>query len=152
MTAGLLTGGAAMPGLNSVGSPGSSASSAMSGHAYRAGGVGTPGADGENTGRRQRSVYTSTQIMQLETYFQSNEYIDGERKRQLSLLTNIPEQQIKVWFQNRRQKKKRELEEHVQREEIRERSSGTGDLRIAYERPAGSEVDIFKREEREEDN
>ena len=43
-----------------------------------------------------------------------NEYIDGERKKQLSRLTNIPEQQIKVWFQNRRQKKKREVEEMQQ--------------------------------------
>jgi hypothetical protein len=39
-----------------------------------------------------------------------SEYIDGERKKELSNLTNLPEQQIKVWFQNRRQKKKRETE------------------------------------------
>ncbi len=64
--------------------------------------------------RRQRSVYSSSQIAQLEAYFGCNEYIDGDRKRQLSILTKIPEQQIKVWFQNRRQKKKRELEEQQQ--------------------------------------
>jgi homeobox protein HB9 len=66
--------------------------------------------------RRQRSVYTSSQIAQLEAYFNINEYIDGERKRQLSLMTKIPEQQIKVWFQNRRQKKKREQEEQLQQQ------------------------------------
>ena len=78
----------------------------------------SPGSSSETTpgGRRQRSVYTSQQIAQLETYFSINEYIDGERKRQLSLLTNIPEQQIKVWFQNRRQKKKREMEEQQQQQ------------------------------------
>ena len=54
------------------------------------------------------------QIAQLEAFFNVNEYIDGERKKQLSRLTNIPEQQIKVWFQNRRQKKKREVEEMQQ--------------------------------------
>lgn len=68
--------------------------------------------------RRPRSVYTGQQITQLETYFRYNEYIDGERKRQLSQITNIPEHQIKVWFQNRRQKKKREVEaaeqQHIQ--------------------------------------
>ena len=42
--------------------------------------------------------------------YRFNEYIDGERKRRLSQITNIPEHQIKVWFQNRRQKKKREAE------------------------------------------
>ena len=48
-------------------------------------------------------------IFDLST-FRFNEYIDGERKRRLSQITNIPEHQIKVWFQNRRQKKKREAE------------------------------------------
>uniref|UniRef100_A0A0K2TJX3 Protein abruptlike [Bombyx mori] n=1 Tax=Lepeophtheirus salmonis TaxID=72036 RepID=A0A0K2TJX3_LEPSM len=62
-------------------------------------------------GRRPRSVYTTQQLTQLEAYFKFNEYIDGDRKKQLSIITQIPEQQIKVWFQNRRQKKKRELEE-----------------------------------------
>ena len=80
------------------------------------GGPSPCGAGGEPT-RRQRSVYTSQQIAQLEAYFQFNEYIDGERKKQLSQLTNIPEQQIKVWFQNRRQKKKREQEEQNQQQQ-----------------------------------
>ena len=60
--------------------------------------------------RRQRSVFSSHQVAQLEAYFRVSEYIDGERKKELSNLTNLPEQQIKVWFQNRRQKKKRESE------------------------------------------
>ena len=60
--------------------------------------------------RRQRSVFSNHQVAQLEAYFRVSEYIDGERKKELSNLTNLPEQQIKVWFQNRRQKKKRESE------------------------------------------
>ena len=55
-------------------------------------------------------MYTSEQIHHLESFFRANEYIDGERKRKLAQMTNIPEHQIKVWFQNRRQKKKREAE------------------------------------------
>lgn len=70
-------------------------------------GLGTP--DGSGL-RKPRSVYTSEQINHLETFFRMNEYIDGERKRKLAQLTTIPEHQIKVWFQNRRQKKKREAE------------------------------------------
>ena len=76
----------------------------------------TSGVNGGNGGpdgsglRKPRSVYTSEQIQNLETFFRVNEYIDGERKRKLAQLTNIPEHQIKVWFQNRRQKKKREAE------------------------------------------
>ena len=74
--------------------------------------------------RKPRSVYTSEQIHHLETFFRANEYIDGERKRKLAQMTNIPEHQIKVWFQNRRQKKKREAEaaeqqifQHVQQQQ-----------------------------------
>jgi len=70
---------------------------------------GNGGPDGSGL-RKPRSVYTSEQIQNLETFFRVNEYIDGERKRKLAQLTNIPEHQIKVWFQNRRQKKKREAE------------------------------------------
>lgn len=93
--AGAATAGASSQGINNGpgGSPGSS------------------GAGGDGSGlRKPRSVYTSEQIQHLESFFRVNEYIDGERKRKLSQLTNIPEHQIKVWFQNRRQKKKREAE------------------------------------------
>ena len=68
------------------------------------------GAGGLDMPRRQRSVFSSQQVAQLEAYFRVSESIDGERKKELSNLTNLPEQQIKVWFQNRRQKKKRESE------------------------------------------
>ena len=71
---------------------------------------GSPGAtSAKGSGLRKprpRSVYTSEQIQHFETFFRINEYIDGERKRKLSQLTTIPEHKIKVWFQNRRQKKK----------------------------------------------
>ena len=75
---------------------------------------GSPHANDPSGLRRPRSVYNSSQVAQLEAYFRFNEYIDGERKRRLSSITNIPEHQIKVWFQNRRQKKKREEAEMMQ--------------------------------------
>ena len=86
--------------------PGGSPSGSGNGSGINAGSVGP---DGSGL-RKPRSVYTSEQIQHLETFFRVNEYIDGERKRKLAQLTNIPEHQIKVWFQNRRQKKKREAE------------------------------------------
>ena len=101
------------------------ASASAASSSFNNGPGGSPGgtsADGSGL-RKPRSVYTSEQIQHLETFFRVNEYIDGERKRKLSQLTNIPEHQIKVWFQNRRQKKKREAEaaeqqmfQHVQQQ------------------------------------
>ena len=74
------------------------------------------------------------QIAQLEAFFNVNEYIDGERKKQLSRLTNIPEQQIKVWFQNRRQKKKREVEE-MQQQALQQERIQQVRIIIAYQLP-----------------
>eukprot|EP00094_Tigriopus_californicus_P011840 TCALIF_11436-PA protein Name:"Similar to br Broad-complex core protein isoforms 1/2/3/4/5 (Drosophila melanogaster)" AED:0.19 eAED:0.19 QI:0/0/0/0.6/1/1/5/0/510 len=102
-----------MPGGSALSSPNHSPSTPKP----YTGGYGAYGGYGDGSyesTRRQRSVYSSQQIAQLESFFQMNEYIDGDRKRHLSQLTNIPELQIKVWFQNRRQKKKRELEELFQ--------------------------------------
>ena len=64
-------------------------------------------------------------IFDLST-FRFNEYIDGERKRRLSQITNIPEHQIKVWFQNRRQKKKREAESDLPGGPLDNSGSGMG--------------------------
>jgi len=91
--------------------------------------------------RRQRSVYTSDQIAQLEAFFNVNEYIDGERKKQLSRLTNIPEQQIKVWFQNRRQKKKREVEEMQQQALQQERIQQEERMRAVVSAAGGPVVE-----------
>jgi len=69
--------------LSSPGGPGSVGAS--SGSPGGAGGLDMP--------RRQRSVFSSQQVAQLEAYFRVSEYIDGERKKELSNLTNLPEQQ-----------------------------------------------------------
>ena len=102
----------AAAGTSSQAAAAAAAAAASSASGFNNGPGGSPGgtsADGSGL-RKPRSVYTSEQIQHLETFFRVNEYIDGERKRKLSQLTNIPEHQIKVWFQNRRQKKKREAE------------------------------------------
>merc|ERR1712029_1074137 len=102
---------------------------------------GSPGAtsaDGSGL-RKPRSVYTSEQIQHLETFFRVNEYIDGERKRRLSQITNIPEHQIKVWFQNRRQKKKREAESDMPGGGLDNSGSGLGRYESMDESMHGAE-------------
>merc|ERR1711936_573478 len=48
------------------------------------------------------------------------------RKRRLSQITNIPEHQIKVWFQNRRQKTTREAESDLPGGALDNSGSGMG--------------------------
>jgi hypothetical protein len=97
-------------GSSSVGFGSRNLTSPSGGGSGGTGGCSPSGAGGLDAPRRQRSVFTSQQVAHLEAYFRVSEYIDGERKKELSNLTNLPEHQIKVWFQNRRQKKKRESE------------------------------------------
>ena len=47
----------------------------------------------------------------LELAFEDNDYLDKKRMRQLSLQTKMSEFQVKVWFQNRRQKRRKKREE-----------------------------------------
>lgn len=58
--------------------------------------------------KRTRTTYTSTQLMQLEAEFQSGRYLCRSRRIQISAALNLTEKQIKIWFQNRRMKYKKD--------------------------------------------
>ncbi|XP_032221976.2 homeobox protein EMX1 [Nematostella vectensis] len=61
--------------------------------------------------KRIRTAFTPTQLLHLENAFEKNHYIVGTERKQLASYLNLSETQIKVWFQNRRTKWKRQQAE-----------------------------------------
>uniref|UniRef100_H2Z2F6 Homeobox domain-containing protein n=1 Tax=Ciona savignyi TaxID=51511 RepID=H2Z2F6_CIOSA len=58
--------------------------------------------------KKERTSFTHEQVRQLELDFSENHYLTRLRRYELSLKLSLTERQIKVWFQNRRMKLKRE--------------------------------------------
>lgn len=61
--------------------------------------------------KRQRTAYSSEQLMHLEESFTANQYLNRARRIDLARSLRLTERQIKIWFQNRRMKEKKSKKE-----------------------------------------
>ncbi|XP_041088359.1 transcription factor LBX2-like [Polyodon spathula] len=79
---------------------------------------GSPGPGGDahseppgGPSRRPRTAFTAEQINRLERTFKKQSYVGTREKEELRKKLNLSEKQIKNWFQNRRMKLKRTLQD-----------------------------------------
>ncbi|KAM9284722.1 uncharacterized protein RDI95_005738 [Morus bassanus] len=74
-------------------------------------GCSCPEGAGGRGGRRLRTAFSAEQLSTLESSFRRQRYLGAAERRQLAGSMRLSEGQIKTWFQNRRMKLKRQLQE-----------------------------------------
>ncbi|XP_071447957.1 homeobox protein Hox-B3-like [Hetaerina americana] len=99
------TGGSAASGTGAAAAAASSsASGAGSGE-----GDGGNSSDGDHKKKKKaRTTFTGRQIFELERQFEVKKYLSSSERADMAKLLNVTETQVKIWFQNRRTKWKKQ--------------------------------------------
>ncbi|CAM2113716.1 homeobox protein EMX1 [Lepidochelys kempii] len=94
--------------------------------------------------KRIRTAFSPSQLLRLERAFEKNHYVVGAERKQLASSLSLSETQVKVWFQNRRTKYKRQKleEEGPESDQKKKGSHHINRWRIATKQSNGEDIDV----------
>ena len=73
--------------------------------------IDSEGADRSISSKKSRTCFSRYQLQQLEMRYRVQRYLPTTDRRQLARELSMSDQQVKTWYQNRRMKEKRHVQE-----------------------------------------
>lgn len=94
--------------------------------------------------KRIRTAFSPSQLLRLEHAFEKNHYVVGAERKQLAHSLSLTETQVKVWFQNRRTKFKRQKleEEGSDSSQKKKGAHHINRWRLATKQSSPEEIDV----------
>ncbi|XP_032898787.1 homeobox protein EMX1-like [Amblyraja radiata] len=94
--------------------------------------------------KRIRTAFSPSQLLRLERAFEKNHYVVGAERKQLAGSLSLSETQVKVWFQNRRTKYKRQKleEEGPDSQQKKKGSHHVNRWRLATKQSSPEDIDV----------